>query len=58
MISRQVGSPYFSNVMGMEDLEDIVINAAEDETFAETLLFKNQMQVYYENPFRAYLDGQ
>jgi hypothetical protein len=58
MITRQEGTSYFSSVMGMHNLEDILINAAEDETFAETLLFKNQMQVYYENPFRAYLDGE
>ena len=48
---------YFREVMTMEDLEDVLLNSEEDEEFGETLTFKHQQQVYYDNAFRGYLDG-
>ena len=48
---------YFKDVMTLEDLEDVLLNTVEDEEFGETLTFKQQQQVYYDNAFRAYLDG-
>jgi hypothetical protein len=48
---------YFKDVMTLEDLEDVLLNTAEDEEFGEMLTFKDQQQVYYDNAFRAYLDG-
>lgn len=48
---------YFKDVMTLEDLEDVLLNTVEDEEYGETLTFKQQQQVYYDNAFRAYLDG-
>jgi hypothetical protein len=48
---------YFESIMTFEDLEDILLNTNEDDEFGETLLFKDQLQVYYDNAFRGYLAG-
>lgn len=44
MIHKQ-DNAYFSDLMGFENIEDLILNAATDETFAELLLFKQQQQV-------------
>jgi hypothetical protein len=49
---------YLKCIMTHEDLEDVLLNTAEDENFGEILTFKNQQQVYYDNGMRAYLDGK
>lgn len=49
---------YLKSIMTHEDLEDVLLNTAEDEIFGEILTFKNQQQVYYDNGMRAYLDGK
>jgi hypothetical protein len=49
---------YLKSIMTHEDLEDVLLNTAEDENFGEVLTFKNQQQVYYDNGMRAYLDGK
>jgi len=55
-IEHQNGQ-YFESIMTFEDLEDVLLNTNEDDEFGEILLFKDQLQVYYDNAFRGYLAG-
>jgi hypothetical protein len=51
--TRAQDAEYLKSIMTHEDLEDVLLNTAEDDDFGETLTFKHQHQVLVRSRVRA-----